>query len=97
MTNSTAAVRVLIPLALREHTGGIEEIGAEGETIGTVIDSVLAEYPSLRRQVFDDRGALRGYVNIYLNEDEFRTLSNGARTQVQAGDTIMIVPSIAGG
>jgi molybdopterin converting factor small subunit len=97
MTNSTATVRVLIPLALREHTGGIEEIGAEGATIGAVIDSVLTEHPSMRRQIFDDSGALRGYVNIYLNEDELRTLSNGSHTPLQPGDTIMIVPSIAGG
>jgi adenylyltransferase/sulfurtransferase len=54
-------------------------------------------HPPLRRHLYDDKGERRGYVNVFLNDDEVRGLAHDFGTSVRDGDTLMIVPSIAGG
>jgi adenylyltransferase/sulfurtransferase len=88
---------VLLPLALRDHTAGLERVDVNGDTIDAALHDLVRRHPSLRRHLFDDNGRLRGYVNVFLNDDEVRHLERGAATQVGDADNLMIVPSIAGG
>ena len=90
-------IHVQLPLALRDHTSGRDEVDVAGETIRDALSDLVERHPSLRRHLYNDSGELRGYVNVYLNDDEVRHLTHGAATRVRAGDRLMIVPSIAGG
>lgn len=91
------SARVQLPAALREYAAGAADL----EVHATDVDGVLAElarrYPLLRRHLFNDAGALRDFVRVYLNETDVRDLAGGGAAPVRAGDVILIVPSIAGG
>jgi MoaD family protein len=87
---------VRIPAALRDYTGGTAELPVTGQTVGSALDGLSAAYPQLRRHLYTEHGQLRSYVNIFVNEDDVRTLQ-GLKTAVTEDDTLMIVPSIAGG
>src|SRR5919106_4426308 len=89
-------VTVTIPTPLRSFTGGREAVELGGETVGEVIDGLLATHAGLRRHLVQDDGRLRNFVNLYLNETDIRHLSSTA-TPVRSGDVLTIVPSIAGG
>ncbi|HEY0671292.1 MAG TPA: ubiquitin-like small modifier protein 1 [Longimicrobiales bacterium] len=87
---------VRIPTALRDYTGGCAELSVSADTVGRALHSLSAEYPQLRRHLYTERGELRSYVNVFVNEDDVRTL-NGLETTMRTDDTLLIVPSIAGG
>jgi MoaD family protein len=87
---------IRIPTALRDYTSGTAELSVDGETVGTALDELSTNYPQLRRHLYTEQGELRSYVNVFVNEDDVRTL-NGLKTAVRVNDTLMIVPSIAGG
>jgi MoaD family protein len=87
---------VRIPAALRDYTGGTAELSVTGDTVATALDALSANYPQLRRHLYAENGQLRSYVNVFVNEDDVRTL-RGLETDVREQDTLMIVPSIAGG
>ena len=87
---------VRIPAALRDYTGGTAELAVTGDTVASALNHLSASYPQLRRHLYAENGELRSYVNVFVNEDDVRTLK-GLKTEVQAQDTLMIVPSIAGG
>jgi len=89
------AVTVRIPTPLRTLTGGKDEVHAQGGTVGEVIDSLEASYPGIRARLCDDKG-VRRFVNIYANEEDIRFLDN-LETQLSDGDSVSIVPAIAGG
>jgi molybdopterin/thiamine biosynthesis adenylyltransferase/rhodanese-related sulfurtransferase/molybdopterin converting factor small subunit len=88
--------KILIPTPLRQYTDKQSEVSATGSTVGEVLDALTAEYGSLRKQLFTDQGALRSYVNVYVNDEDIRYLEKSA-TKVTDSDTLTIVPSIAGG
>lgn len=88
-------IKVRIPTPLRTLTAGKDEVDAEGGTVGAVIDQLEAQYPGLKDRICDDKG-VRRHVNVYLNEDDIRFLEN-LTTSVKAGDSLTIVPAIAGG
>ncbi|HEX6694474.1 MAG TPA: MoaD/ThiS family protein [Longimicrobiales bacterium] len=88
---------IRLPTALIDHCGGQAVLFLPARTIGDALDGLVAAHPALRRHLFADTGGLRGYVNVFLNEDELRTLPAGLSERVQEGDVIMVVPSIAGG
>jgi adenylyltransferase/sulfurtransferase len=90
-------VRVQLPLGLREHAAGHEQLHVRGSTVAAVLSAALHSHPGLRRQLYADDGELRGYVNLYLNEKRVRDLPNGAASAVSDGDELLILPSIAGG
>jgi molybdopterin synthase sulfur carrier subunit len=90
------AVKVLIPTPLRNLTNNEAEVAAEGATISELIDSLGKNYAGLKDRLCDDNGKIRRFVNIYLNEEDIRFLQ-GEATAVKAGDSISIVPAIAGG
>src|SRR5579864_5427655 len=88
--------KVLIPTPLRQFTGKQDAVTAAGKTVGEVLSALTAQYPDLRRQIFNDEGKLRSFVNVYLNDEDIRYLKKDA-TAAAEGDTISLVPSIAGG
>src|SRR5580693_586521 len=88
--------KVLIPTPLRQFTGKQDSVHAAGGTVGEVLTALTTQYPDLRKQIFNDEGKLRSFVNVYLNDEDIRYLSKDA-TAVAPGDTLSIVPSIAGG
>ena len=87
---------IRIPAALRDYTEGRAEMPVVGETVAAALTGLSATYPQLRRHIYTERGELRIYVNVFVNEDDVRTLA-GLATPVREDDTVMIVPSIAGG
>jgi adenylyltransferase/sulfurtransferase len=88
--------RVLIPTPLRQFTGRQDAVTVAGSTVGEVLNALTAHYPDLRKQIFNDEGKVRSFVNVYLNDEDIRYLSKDS-TAAQDGDTISLVPSIAGG
>lgn len=87
---------VRVPGVLREYVGGTDEVHATGGTVGEVVAEIVERHSALRRHLFDDTGRLRGFVNLYLNDEDVRHLQ-GENTPVGEHDLISIVPSVAGG
>jgi molybdopterin/thiamine biosynthesis adenylyltransferase/rhodanese-related sulfurtransferase/molybdopterin converting factor small subunit len=90
------SVTVSIPTPLRPFTGGRDTLELGGDTVGQVLDGLLAEHAGLKRHLLQDDGRLRNFVSLYLNETDIRHLDSTA-TPVRSGDVLTIVPSIAGG
>ena len=88
--------KVLIPTPLRQYTGKQDRVEAGGSTVGEVLNALAAQYPDLRKQIFTDEGKLRSFVNVYLNDEDIRYLKK-TDTPAADGDTLSLVPSIAGG
>ena len=87
---------VLIPTPLRVYAGKQDVVRAEGKTVGELLQNLTSEYADLRSHLYNDDGRLRSFVNVYLNDDDIRYLQK-EDTPVSDGDTISIVPSVAGG
>jgi molybdopterin synthase sulfur carrier subunit len=87
---------VKIPPVLRSSTGGEKEVLAEGESVREVLRQLAQEHPATESQLFGDEGELNRYVNVYLNDEDVRVLK-GLDTEVQEGDTLVILPAMAGG
>ncbi|MBN8711900.1 MAG: MoaD/ThiS family protein [Verrucomicrobia bacterium] len=89
-------IQVRIPTPLRKLTGENEVVEAEGATVSEIFKSLETTYPGLGERILDEQGAVRRFVNVYVNEDDIRFLSD-LGTPVKEGDEISIVPAIAGG
>ena len=89
-------VRILVPTPLRPFTGQQSVVVAEGATVGELLRSLTATHPELKPHLFNPEGALRSFVNIYVNDDDIRHLKR-EETPVGPADTVSIVPSVAGG
>ncbi len=87
---------VLIPTALLQFAGGNDELSIPGATVREVVDGLAAAYPELKKQLFNDKGELRHFVNLYKGDEDTRTLQ-GLATALSEDDEVSIVPSIAGG
>lgn len=88
--------KILIPTPLRQFAGGNDAVDVSGATVGEILDQLTTTHPDLRKNLFNDEGKLRSFVNVYLNDEDIRYLSKTA-TAAKDSDTISIVPSIAGG
>src|SRR6266567_5290722 len=88
--------KILIPTPLRQYTGKQDTVQVKGGTVGEALTALTSQHQDLRRNIYNDEGKLRSFVNVYLNDEDIRYLSKEA-TPVKEGDTISIVPSIAGG
>src|SRR5437879_1574696 len=88
--------KVIIPTPLRQFTGKQDSVTVPGATVGQVLSALTTQYPDLRKQIFNDEGKLRSFVNVYLNDEDIRYMSKDA-TPAADGDTLSLVPSIAGG
>ncbi|MEE2523624.1 MoaD/ThiS family protein [Pseudarthrobacter sp. J75] len=95
----SGVIQVLLPSVLQPLAGGQTALAAavDGpETVGTVLDSLSSDYPVLARRLRDETGALRRFVNIYVDGNEVRRLE-GLDTPVRGGQEILIIQSVAGG
>jgi len=89
-------VTIAIPTALRQFAAGKSEIHVDARTAGEALEQLTSTHADLRRHLFNDQNSLRNFVNVYVNDEDIRH-QNGTETPVKDGDTILIVPSIAGG
>ncbi len=90
------AITTVIPAALRQFAGGSSKIELEASTAGEALKRLTEQHGELRRHLFNDKDELRSFVNVYVNDQDIRHQA-GAETPLKDGDTLMIVPSIAGG
>ena len=89
------AIRVQIPTPMRQHTGGKAEVESSGASVQAVLDDLGRQFPGLTERLFD-KGQLKRFVNVYLNDEDIRYLDNLA-TAVKDGDELAIIPAVAGG
>ena len=90
------SIRVLIPGPLRPLTAGAGEVEVEAENVAGLIQALDSRHPGLGERLLDSSGRLRGYVRVFVNERDVRGMQQTA-TPLAAGDTVAIVPAIAGG
>ncbi len=89
------SVTVSIPTILRPHTGGEKRVSAEGATLGEVIADLEANHVGISERLVD-AGKLHRFVNIYVNDEDVR-FSGGLATEISDGDSVTILPAVAGG
>lgn len=89
-------VTVRIPSPLRPLTGGLSEVHTTAGTIDGLLNELDNAYPGMKARLCDDTGAVRRFVNIYVNEEDIRFLTH-QDTPLKDGDQVSIVPAIAGG
>lgn len=90
------AVLVRIPTQLRNLSGGASEVSLEGTTVNEVLKNLDVAFPGFGARIFDDEGALRRFVNVFLAEEDIRFM-DGVNTAVADGQVLSIVPAVAGG
>jgi molybdopterin synthase sulfur carrier subunit len=90
------SAKVRIPTPLRKLTNNEELVEVNANTVGGAITELQTRYPGIRERLLDDNGAVRRFVNVYVNEEDIRFLQN-QETPVKSGDEISIIPAIAGG
>ena len=90
------SVTVRIPTTLRPLSGGNSTVSVEGATLGEVLANLEAVHPGFRDRLFADNGGLRRFVNLFGADDDVRYLQ-GLETLVPAGETVSIIPAVAGG
>jgi MoaD family protein len=87
---------IQIPSPLRQYTGKQATVSIPAATVGEALAALVSQHPDLKRHLYNDDGKLRAFVNVYVNDEDMRYLQKEA-TALKDGDTISIVPSIAGG
>jgi molybdopterin synthase sulfur carrier subunit len=90
------AVTVRIPTQLRQLAGGASEVSVEGGTVGEALKALDAAHPGFAERLYDDSGSLRRFVNVFVAEEDIRFL-DGLDTALADGQTVSIVPAVAGG
>jgi molybdopterin synthase sulfur carrier subunit len=90
------AVTVRIPTQLRNLSGNESEVSVEASTVAEALKALEAAHPGFRERLFDDRGELRRFVNVFVADEDIRFLQ-GVDTPVTEGQTVSIVPAVAGG
>ena len=89
------AIEVRIPTILRTYTGGAKAVEGSGSTLDELLQNLDASHTGIRERLIDD-GKLRRFVNVYLNDEDVRFLG-GLETPVKDGDTVTVLPAVAGG
>ncbi len=87
---------VHIPSPLRRYTDGQSKVQSEGATVSEVLANLEVQYPGVKSRLFDESGQIKRYVNVFVGDDEIRTLQ-GADTPVTADGKVSIIPAMAGG
>jgi molybdopterin synthase sulfur carrier subunit len=90
------AVLVRIPTPLQKFTKNQSEVQVEGTTVLEALDHLEHHFPGIRERLCDDRGAIRKFINLYLNDEDIRFM-DGEKTTLKDGDELAIIPAIAGG
>jgi len=89
------AIEVRIPTILRTYTGGEKAVAGEGATLADVLTDLDSRHAGLRERIVDDKG-LRRFVNVYVNDEDVRFMG-GLETALKDGDTVTVLPAVAGG
>src|SRR6187401_1277306 len=90
------ATKILIPTPLRPFTDKLDTVEIDGATIGELLQNLTTQYGGLKQHLYAPDGKLRSFVNIYVNDDDIRYLQKD-QTPIKSGDTVSIIPSVAGG
>jgi molybdopterin synthase sulfur carrier subunit len=90
------AKKIRIPTPLRKLTNNEDVVEVEATTIGDAILELQKRFPGIKERLLDESGAVRRFVNVYVNEEDIRFLQN-QQTQLKDGDEVSIIPAIAGG
>jgi molybdopterin synthase sulfur carrier subunit len=90
------SVNVRIPTTMRPISGGSSTVQVEGATLGDVLKALETAHPGFGERLFDESGALRKFVNVFVADDDVRYLE-GLDTKVPDGETVSIIPAVAGG
>ena len=90
------AIKVRIPTPLQRLTQNQEEVSLEGSTVQELVGNLEKSFPGIRERICDEKGKLRRFVNVYVNEEDIRFLK-GEQTPLKDGDEVSIIPAIAGG
>ncbi len=90
-------ITVSIPTALRKLTDDKPSITVQAKTIGELLDALVRSHLEVRKHLLTDEGKLRNFVRVYVNDEDVHYISGGKEAPLQDGDTVTIVPSIAGG
>ncbi len=96
MTTATPTINVRVTAVLQKVTGGQKTVAASGANVAQVFEDIDAKYPGFKAQVYGPDGKLHRFVNIYLNDEDIR-YTGGVDTAVKAGDTLDVLPALAGG
>jgi sulfur-carrier protein len=90
------AIEVRIPTILRTYTAGAKAVQGDGDTIGELLAELDTRYPGIRNRLITDEGGLHRFVNVYVNDEDVRFLG-ALEARVGTGDTVTILPAVAGG
>ena len=90
------SAKIRIPTTLRPATGGVAEVEVEAGTLAAVLDGLEAQHPGFKSRIFDDEGGLRRFVNVFVGDEDVR-YTGGLDTDVPDGETVAIIPAVAGG
>jgi sulfur-carrier protein len=90
------AVTVKLPTILRKHAGGEAKEPAQGSTLSDVLSDLEARYPGITKNVLSEDGGLHRFINVYVNDEDVRYLGS-LETALKEGDTVSILPAVAGG
>jgi MoaD family protein len=90
------SVNVKLPTILRKHAGGEARVAADGATLREVLKDLESRYPGITKNVLTEDGALHRFINVYVNDEDVRYLGS-LETEVKEGDTVSILPAVAGG
>jgi sulfur-carrier protein len=90
-------MKIEIPYPLRPYTGNQSAVDVNAATVAEAVTGLTSRYPDFQKHLYTPEGKLRSFVNLYLNDEDVRYLPEKEETAVQDGDTLSIIPSIAGG
>jgi len=90
------SVRVKLPTILRKHAGGEARVDADGATLRDLLGDLEGRYPGITKNVLTEDGGLHRFINIYVNDEDVRYLGS-LETELKDGDTVSILPAVAGG
>ncbi len=90
------SVHVKLPTILRKHAGGEPRVDADGDTLRELLANLESSYPGLTKNVLTEDGGLHRFINVYVNDEDVRYLGS-LETSVKEGDTVSILPAVAGG
>lgn len=90
------SVLVRIPTPLRPLANGQNEVQLAGGSVREILENLVNNYPGIRERLMDEKGEVRRFINIYVNEEDIRFL-DGTQTRIKDGDELSIIPAIAGG
>ncbi len=90
------AIEIRIPTILRSYTGGAKSVEASGDTLSALMDDLDAQHPGIKARLVTETGALHRFVNVYVNDEDVR-FTGSLDTALSDGDSVTILPAVAGG